>query len=197
MEDEHNWLWPEVYEDEETVMTAIVTPVGAQSLQPGNQPIERFARWPEVDETVELAIVALGPVRSMGGPERGPVPPEPTTSSIAAIPWPLSDRARGITGRLVQRYRSLSIAPAVVDLGATAQRRAVVVSSATPTERRPEPARFCYQCGAAAPPWRDCCGSHDRRHGRGLPQPARLVALDSESTLRDTLKLRVVRRRAA
>src|SRR5690348_4483063 len=43
---------------------------------------------------------------------------------------------------------------------------ASVSCSATPTARRPEPMRYCYQCGAVIPPWREQCFRHERQHGR-------------------------------
>jgi hypothetical protein len=65
-----------------------------------------------------------------------------------------------------------------------------VLCSATPTCLRPEPMRFCYQCGAVIPPWRESCFAHERYHGRGLPAQVRLVPIvDEDVTARSTLPL--------
>ncbi len=52
--------------------------------------------------------------------------------------------------------------------------------SATPTTHRPEPMRFCYQCGAVIPPWRESCFVHEQYHGRGLPPPVHLEPIASD-----------------
>jgi hypothetical protein len=137
----------------------------------------------ETEETVELRAL-----------RQTPKPPEPTTSALAAIAWPLSDPQRGITRRLVPRFRHA--AHPSYELTSTAPQRAVRVARAAPTVRRQEPLHFCYQCGAGVPPWRDACFHHDRRHGQGMPRVARLTSLDGAAG-RPTLKLRTVRRRAA
>jgi hypothetical protein len=65
-----------------------------------------------------------------------------------------------------------------------------VLRSVTPTTRRPEPMRYCYQCGAVIPPWRERCFAHELSHGRGLPSPVRLEPiLNDDITARSTLHL--------
>lgn len=53
-------------------------------------------------------------------------------------------------------------------------------SSAQPTTLRLAPLRYCFQCGVTIPLWREDCPGHDRRQGRGLPPPPRLVPLEPD-----------------
>ncbi len=63
----------------------------------------------------------------------------------------------------------------------------------TQTMPRMEAQRFCFQCGALIPPWRDDCARHDGRRGQGLPPPLRLVAAPVSCSDIDTAEQPIVR----
>ncbi len=73
-----------------------------------------------------------------------PLPPEPATVAVTALP------------RVTAGLRLRQVVPRY-------QR-----SAGTPAPS------FCFICGAAVPPWRASCFTHDERQGRGLPTPIHL-----------------------
>lgn len=114
---------------------------------------------------------------------------KPTTLHLPTLP-----QLPNLNQRLVPRYhRPVPTSPALgvtrklvdprpaADPAVTQEVPALAVPmptrSATPTQRRPAALRFCFQCGTPIAPWRDACGAHDRRQGRGLPPPPVLAPL--------------------
>ena len=142
------------------------------------------------EATREMAVVGLASSQATAPPRSGEACAHsaryPRFLSAWAVPQPLSPvRSGSEVLRSVSSLPSAHLRPIAMKRGFP---RLISPSPSADAEQgsreatggvggESQPPRFCFLCGAAVPPWRDCCFVHDQRLGRGLPAPARLLPM--------------------